>query len=80
MLSELEVSRQGSLTLGVQSTALIPATMIESEVQNLLDIVQGLNRLQVATMTQSGIIDAEGDGGLETFGEDFDYDHNLVDD
>ena len=73
-LSEVEIAQQGSLTLGVPSTVLVPATMIESEIQNLLDIVQDFNRLQIATLTGQGVL---GDGGIEW--EDFDYDGNLHD-
>ena len=69
---EMEIDRQGSLTLGVQSMVLVPVRMIEREVQNLLAIVQDYNRLQVATLIQQGIPE---EGGIEW--EDFDYDSNL---
>ena len=49
--------------------------MIEREVQCLLNIAQDYNRLQVAMLTQSGIIEA---GDLTA--EDFDFEGNLHND
>ena len=50
-------AQEGRVAMEVWSTVLIPGTMIENSVQNLLGIVRDLNRLQVATLTGTGIVE-----------------------
>ena len=58
MLDDLTmVPREERVATEVRSTVLIPGTMIENSVQNLLSIVWDLNRLQVATLTGTGIVE-----------------------
>ena len=58
MLDDLTmVPQEGQVAMEVRSMVLILGTMIENSVQNLFNIVRDLNRLQVATLTGTGIVE-----------------------